>query len=463
MIKEISCFGYRGFAKKQTLELAMPNGQRGSGLTVLVGPNGGGKSTLVECFSKLSMKNASFTEGKRNKLSGDRVVIEIKYDTDEIAKLSTVPNGGSETEWTGTGKPEVYYLPSRRVFKPFFYKDIWDRRTYISNPENIQFRGNQLNYFTRRLFDACKHSSNFNSLFWRILGKKLEWTIDQDDSGNYYVKVKKANTVYHNSEGLGEGIVSLLFLTDAIFEAKPSELIVIDEPELSLHPQLQIRLLQEILELTKTVQVVISTHSPNMVSIEAAINGGVIARIYEKDGSSLISSIDDKCREYFESYSNNIYNPHIIGIDARSCFFAEDGFIITEGQEDVVLLPHIIRQLNLPGDIAFYGFGAGGASNIEKIAYILMRLGFSHIGALFDGDKKEEYERFNGTFSECGYKAWIIPADDIRDKPIQHHKDSKIGILDNKNIVKEEYIESMKNIITEMELFSKNECMKIGD
>lgn len=253
---------------------------------------------------------------------------------------------------------------------------------------------------------------------------------------------------------MGEGIVSLLFIVDALFEAKPDELIVIDEPELSLHPQLQIRLLNEILELTKSVQVVISTHSANMVSVEAAINKGEIARVFERENSSVIACIDDVCREYFASYNSNIYNPHTIGIDARSCFFAEDGFIITEGQEDVLLLPKILKQLDLPNDIAFWGFGAGGASSITQIAYILKCLGFSYIGALFDGDKKDDYNKFLKDYSSIGYKAWIIPADDIRDKPALN-RDFKSGLLDSKNIIKPEYNnEELKQMLDEMIQFS---------
>ena len=424
MINELSCCGYRGFATKQSLKLAIPNGKRGSGLTVLVGPNGGGKSTLVECFSKIATKNVSFTEGKRNKLAGDKVSINITYD----GKTGLLEN-------------------------PYFGKLSWKREQFIKNPENIQFRGSQLNSFTYRLFDANKNP-NFNKLFWKILGKELPWTIDQDDTGQYYVKVKKSDTIYHNSDGLGEGIVSLLFIVDALFEAEPDELIVIDEPELSLHPQLQIRLLNEILEKTKNFQVVISTHSANMISIEAAINGGEIARVFENDKGSVIASIDNTCREYFESYTNNIYNPHILGNDARSCFFAEDGFIITEGQEDVLLIPKIMDQLGLPNSIALFGFGAGGASNISQIAYILHCLGFSYIGALFDGDKEKEYTKFNHDFAKFGYKAWIIPADDIRDKPAMH-REEKSGLLDNNNKLKPQYnTDEFKGMLHEMIAFS---------
>ena len=462
MIKKITCKGYRGFKIAQTLDLAIPNGERGSGLTVLIGPNGGGKSTLAECFSKLAANNVSFTDGKRNKLAGDKVELRVEYGDispfdEKKLTLATINEGGSEVTWSNdhADKPKIYYLPSRRVFNPYFGKGIWDRETFIRNPEDTQFRGKTLDHFTYRLFDASKKAKDFNKIFWKVLGKKLEWTIDQSDTQNYYVKIKKDDNVFHNSDGLGEGIVSLLFIVDAIFEAKSDELIVIDEPELSLHPQLQARLLEEILETTRKIQVVISTHSPNMISIDAAGNGGVIARIYEKDKSSMISCIDDKCRKYFKAYMGNINNPHIIGNDARACFFAEDGYIITEGQEDVKLYPKILNELNIEGYIPFFGFGAGGASSIEQIAYILKCLGFSRIGAIFDGDKQKDYEKFVQTYSDCDYKAWIIPADDIRNKRAIC-KAFKSGLLNDKHKLRPEVDkEKLKKMFNDILEFSK--------
>lgn len=37
MIKYISILGYRGFSKKREIQFAIPNGELGSGLTILVG------------------------------------------------------------------------------------------------------------------------------------------------------------------------------------------------------------------------------------------------------------------------------------------------------------------------------------------------------------------------------------------------------------------------------------------
>ena len=194
----------------------------------------------------------------------------------------------------------------------------------------------------------------------RVLGKPLQWTIDQEDNGNYYVKVTKHFGMQHNSDGLGEGILSLMFIVDALL-GNNNELLVIDEPELSLHPQ--------------------------FIS-----NGGTVSRVFESSDGSKICAIDERSRKFISSVSHNLNNPHIMGTDARACFFAEDNLIITEGQEDVVLYPVIMRALGMDYYLPFFGFGAGGASGIIEIAHLLQVLGFERIGAIYDGDKRADYD-----------------------------------------------------------------------
>jgi predicted ATPase len=443
--------GFRGFATKQTLNLAIPNGNPGSGLTVLVGPNGGGKSTLVECFNKISLANrsVSFSAGKRNKMAGDVVEIEVYFDEGRGA-LKTI-NGGSESRWEGPSIPSIYYLPSRRFFNPYFSINRWDRDTYLNNPPTFQIRTTPLDTCTYRLVDLNKgDSARFNTILGTILGKPLQWTIDQDDTGQYYVKITKGHGLHHNSDGMGEGVLSLMFIVDALCGTK-NELIVIDEPELSLHPQLQRRLLDEILEKTRYSQVVISTHSPSMLSLESIVNGGMVARVYETSEGTKVREIDDRSRKFIASAEQNLNNPHILGTDARACFFAEDSLIITEGQEDVVLYPVVLKNLGMNPYMPFFGFGAGGASGIREVAHLLHVLGFEKIGAIYDGDKKEEYDAFISDFSAYGYKAWIIPADDIRDKE-RYEAPSKVGLLDShKKILKPEFVDPLALIFRSIE------------
>lgn len=452
MIKSISCIGFRGFSTKQTLDLALPNGKPGSGLTIVVGPNGGGKSTLVECFLKISQanKNASFSKGKRNIISGGNVEIEISFD-DQKGILRTI-NGGSETEWVGINPPKIYYLPSRRFFNPYFSKLQWNRDAYLNNPQSMQYRSSSLDTYTSRLVDLNEHGSDsFNQMLERILGHPFSWTIDQEDNGQYIVSIKKKGRITHNSDGLGEGILSLMFVADSLCGPK-EEIVVIDEPELSLHPQLQIRLLKEIVARAKDSQVVISTHSPNMLSLDAVINNGMVARVYEDDDGTKICTIDNKSRKFITSVENDINNPHVLGLDARSCFFAEDCLIITEGQEDVVLYPSILRELEKEYSLPFFGFGAGGASKIVEVAHLLQVLGFKKVGAIFDGDKKKEYDAFVKEFNTVGFRAWIIPAGDIRDKQICNTQ-VKTGLLDVHKKLKEEYRTQLSTMFDDVASF----------
>ena len=381
MIHSISCLGYRGFSTRQILNLAIPNGTPGSGLTVLVGPNGGGKSSIVECFNKISLarKNVSFSKGKRNLRAGD--LVEIAITSDEGQGTLRTSKGGSE-------------------------------------------RTNPLDSCTYRLIELNNSdSSAFDKVMERVLGKPLQWTIDQEDNGNYYVKVTKHFGMQHNSDGLGEGILSLMFIVDALL-GNNNELLVIDEPELSLHPQ-------------------------------SISNGGTVSRVFESSDGSKICAIDERSRKFISSVSHNLNNPHIMGTDARACFFAEDNLIITEGQEDVVLYPVIMRALGMDYYLPFFGFGAGGASGIIEIAHLLQVLGFERIGAIYDGDKRADYDTFVKEFAGSRYKAWIIPTEDIRDK--EHYEvASKQGLLEkDRKTLKPEYADQMGKIFKEMEDFLK--------
>lgn len=456
MIESISVTGFRGFQTQQILNFAVPNAASGSGLTILIGPNGGGKSTLVECFRKLSRRDsASFTEGKRNKIAGDRISIKLRFNGSE-GELRTVSAGGSETEWISANKqefPKIYFLPSRRVFNPYFGRGLWGRETYAQNVGDFNFRGQSIDTFSHRLFNALENYEAFTEIFSRIYGRRLDWTIDQNDTGQYYVKIIKSTTVTHNSDGLGEGIVSLMFLVDALFESNSDEFLVIDEPELSLHPQLQRRLLREIISLTSDRQILIATHSPEMVDIASTINGANIARIADEEDGSKIYEIDNRSRTHFKQLDLDLFNPHALGYDSRSCFFAEDNIIITEGQEDVVFLRKLENDLGLNFNIPFWGYGAGGSGKIEMIAHILSTMGFKKLGAIYDGDKSDEAERFRNRFQN--YRCWVLQTDDIRDKIDKEGNILKLGIFDTNKVIKEEHKANAMDFLYKINEFVK--------
>jgi predicted ATP-dependent endonuclease of OLD family len=74
-LSRLQITGLRGFATTGQIDFAIPNGKEGSGITVLVGPNNGGKSTVVESLRVLSRRTTqSFTVGDETEK------LETKYN-----------------------------------------------------------------------------------------------------------------------------------------------------------------------------------------------------------------------------------------------------------------------------------------------------------------------------------------------------------------------------------------------
>lgn len=139
--QSLEIHGFRGFAQPAALNLALPNGRAGSGITVLLGPNNGGKSTIIEAFSALTQPHPppTFSEGKRNTAAGSRVTIRYTPAEGEIFTLSSVDM--SVTSWSTPppGNPvSVVMVPSRRSFSPYFPRQLSAhlRHVIVQNPDD---------------------------------------------------------------------------------------------------------------------------------------------------------------------------------------------------------------------------------------------------------------------------------------------------------------------------------------
>lgn len=419
-VKSIEIFGLRSFGSPQTLNLALPNGNMGSGLTVLVGPNNGGKSTVVEAFQTFTQpRDLSFTEGKRNKSAGDKVRIRATTDGGVTKTLETIASGGSQAKWNNKDSPPephtFFVLQSRRTFAPFFGGGIQTRAGYATGYGLPTMRSSSIDHFSTRLFQLQENRVTYDAILGKLLQPVPSWYIDQADNGQYYLKFKSGNS-FHTSEGLGEGFISLLFIIDALYDSEAGQIVVIDEPELSLHPALQRKLSFLLSEYAKDRQIVISTHSPYFVDWNSIVNGGKVCRVAKSNDSSNIFEISNDTRTAVAGFLNNAYNPHILGLDAREEFFLDDGVILVEGQEDVVQYKKILAQLGMNVDGDFFGWGVGGADNMKIIARLLSELGFKKVAGIMDNNKANLQGPLQAAFPT--YKFVVIPADDVRTKAV---------------------------------------------
>ncbi len=427
----------------------MPNGKSGSGLTMIVGPNNAGKSTIVEGFTAISRTAPpSFTEGKRNKLASDRVSIRVYNSEGENNELRTLTGGGSETSFANASMkmPSIFVLPSRRTFNPYFGKATATRGEYLTNFPYQERRSPANDYFHTRLFNIQKDERNrktFDDVLRRVLDPTPEWNIDQSDSGQYYVKLRYRDS-YHSSEGLGEGLISVLFIVDALYDSTENDVIVIDEPELSLHPSLQKKLVALLAEYAATRQVVYATHSPYFVSWDALLNGGKVVRVTKQDDSIRLFSPSSTTMDGIRGLLRDQNNPHILGLDAREVFFLEDGIILVEGQEDVVFYRRIAEQLNRVIGGSFYGWGVGGADKMPIIARLLSELGFERVVGILDKNKEDRKENLQRGYPSFHF--FVIPADDVRTKPLRKETSPIDGLLDEDGRIRDDFRQAITEI-----------------
>lgn len=443
-MKNIKISGLRGFGVEQYLHFAIPNGEKGSGITILVGANNGGKSTVVEAIRLFANRHPpSFTIGKRNQKTNGKIEIFI----DDQKGIRTIETGGSECEWINVETnpcQSIFVVPSRRYFSPFFGKGLHNRNEYISAYGLPTFRGSSIEQFANRLFQIQNNREKFDSILSKVINPLPNWSIDQSDSGQYFLKFDSGKS-FHNSDGLGEGFISLFFIIDALYDSNPNDVIVIDEPELSLHPSLQKKLCNLILAFSKDRQIIYATHSPYFVSFMALFNGAKIARIYKNGEDIIIANVKDSTKERLKGFYKNYQNPHILGLNACEIFFQEDAIMLVEGQDDVVYYDLIARELlkiDLKGN--FFGWGVGGADNMETIATLLVDLGFEKVVGIVDFDKKNLVEKLENTFPK--YKFFYIPANDIRTKPEVKPRKKIEGLLDEKREIRSEYKEKTEEL-----------------
>lgn len=449
MIKELSIYGFRGFGKKQTLQFALSNGKIGSGLTIITGANNSGKTTIIESIRAFNggSESPSFSEGRRNKEARERIELVLKEENDAECSIKTVAHGGSSTVKNGNISSQFYIVQARRAIPYEFSRLEWDKGTYMTNAQKLEkMRDSSLLNYQARLFQIEKRKDEFDSLLMQVLGRDFNWTIEQRDSGNYYIKCTN-QSVTHSSEGIGDGIWSIFTICAALFDAEKNSVIVIDEPELSVHPALQKRLMDLLLSYSDRMQIIISTHSPYFINWVAITAGAQLLRVVKEGADTKCYAITDKARVAFKNLMNDINNPHVLGIEANEALFLEDDIILVEGQEDVVILNRICNDLNISLNGSFYGWGVGGAPKMKAFLTLFQELGYKHVVAILDGDKKDDAEKLKGEFAQ--FKIITLKTDDIRDKRPREIKEKK-GIADEKGKIKEDYKDYAKELISEI-------------
>ena len=112
-IKRLQTKNFKCFQDKTLENLAVPNGERGSGLNILIGENGNGKTTILESINYLTLNSYS-VENKLsiNDFQNFRHPIEIIADTDEYKCNSSI---GYYSSWYFRSSGIEFFVKSREI------------------------------------------------------------------------------------------------------------------------------------------------------------------------------------------------------------------------------------------------------------------------------------------------------------------------------------------------------------
>lgn len=461
MVRTLEVAGLRAFSTNQSVEFALPLNTIGSGITVVVGSNNSGKSTLIESLRFLIQRQPpSLSEGKRNIENDGVVELKLTLDDGTVSGLKTIRPGGSETAWIGPagggyGKG-IFVLPSRRTFSPYFGSGGYsaERDLYSGGYGLSSFKESVNDRFASRLFKIDRDEDSrreFNNVLARVVSPVPQWTIDQSEAGQYYLRFTwggDGRKHAHSSDGLGEGLVSLLFIVDSLYDSHPGSMVVIDEPELSLHPQFQRRLQRVLADYARDRQIVYATHSPYFVSWSDIANGARVVRVRKGAEGSAVFEPESHILDKVARLGRDLNNPHVLGLDANEVFFLDDGVVLTEGQEDVIFLRRVIEQLDLNLKADFFGWGVGGAEKMEAVTELLRALGYRLVVGILDNDKESARESLQSKFS--GYLFRCIDADDVRPKSARTIA-AKHGLVDHAGKVRPEHLDPTKQLFADVQ------------
>jgi putative ATP-dependent endonuclease of OLD family len=173
----------------------------------------------------------------------------------------------------------------------------------------------------------------------------------------------------------GLGSNNLLYIACELLllggEAEGLALLLIEEPEAHLHPQRQLRLMEflrraargEVEDTKRTIQVILSTHSPNLASKIPLQNMILLegSRAFSLAGKH--TKLDKSDYRFMERF---------LDVTKANLFFAH-GVIVVEGDAEAILLPVLARLLGT--DLTEHGISVVnvGGKGLRRFSRIFQR------------------------------------------------------------------------------------------
>lgn len=376
-LEQIKIHSFRKFAEESELNFTFP-------LTVIVGKNGSGKTTVMKAIKLLSGKQIPQDEFFETVIDdGGFSNADLSYSIDgKLMKYKRL----RQNEWGKDGEIpanlNVTYVQTKAMVgatdKSLLYDDIGKSTGRTQKVEYVIKQAKKIKQNPKSNSERKQRyflsSSAVQIVNFILLGniQSIEIIRHKYYSGTWGTSVIFNDGKQYSEYNAGSGEFVLASMIDRIERISSEAILLLDEPEVSLHPGAQKRLISYILEVIKKkkIQVIITTHSTSMV---------------EKLPKSAI-----KC---FRKIENDI-----IVIEEQVFFqnaFLELGSDIADKRHIIVeddmaknIIDRILKEEGLD-ELLQIEFFPGGASNIKKytiLTYSKTKIHNRYI--IFDGDQK---------------------------------------------------------------------------
>ncbi len=213
------------------------------------------------------------------------------------------------------------------------------------------------------LLNSLTFKSNVFSPVLSLLGSKAYTDMNEAEKTFALKSILEKLTLELDGTGIkhGLGYSSLLFMATELMLIKQEEdqypLLLVEEPEAHLHPQLQLKFIKYLREENSDLQCILSTHSTVLAS-KAPLQ-------------SLILMQDGKAFPLRENHTalapdDYVFLEKFLDSTKANMFFAK-GVILVEGVAEVVLLPVIAELLDRP--LEDYGVSLVSVNGLSRKRY----------------------------------------------------------------------------------------------
>lgn len=197
---------------------------------------------------------------------------------------AVVSSNQSKTRWKAIEKGVIYldFRATISAFDKFFYHSDFDK---YPKKEHLRKRSQMVKEIIDKDLDSFKpFKGKKEKIFNNIILDAEKTKKISEILGREYISIRliehalftneKSSTIILQSPSLryseafaGSGEFAVAILVNKLLDARACSLVLLDEPEVSLHPSAQMRLMDFLQEqcLKKKHQIVVSTHSPSIV------------------------------------------------------------------------------------------------------------------------------------------------------------------------------------------------------